>query len=253
MLTYHEAQNQLARGRNGRKKIDNNTYLEPRENDCIAVRLHETDIILLRPDNTYILDSGGWQTVTMKQRINEYSPARLSQSKGVWYVGDAEPYPNHNWKAFPYVDGMIVDSRGLPISPESLPETEKLEKRRAKLDRMIAKYIKGYLAAMQANGGPIQPDRGDCLGCQFRSVNGSHPANADDPMGVDHYLSHIKEKYYVGSLLLNALRERGYRDIRFIMAMIKSDIENNREPYYAKQALQAFFRKRKPALLELVK
>ena len=99
-MDYHNAQLELARGPNGPRKIGNNTYLYPVDGG-IGVRLHGTDVVVIHPDNTYTLNSGGWQTVTTKARINEFSPARVCQRNGVWYVD-----------GFPFVDGMKVDAKG---------------------------------------------------------------------------------------------------------------------------------------------
>jgi hypothetical protein len=72
---------------NGRqkRKIDNNTYLE-QVDEVFVVRLYNTDIIKIYPDNTQVLFSGGYKTVTTKKRIDSYSFTSVYQEKGVWYL-----------------------------------------------------------------------------------------------------------------------------------------------------------------------
>ena len=99
-MDYQSASNELSRGRNGRRKVDNNTYLYP-VNDGIAVRLHATNVVVIHPDNTYTLNTGGWRTVTTKDRINKYSPVRVHQRKYEWYI-------TMNGKEYPFIEGMVV-------------------------------------------------------------------------------------------------------------------------------------------------
>lgn len=109
-LTYENARDLLGRGRNGKKKLANNTYLHG-VHGGIAVQLHDTDVVTIWPDNTYTLNSGGWQTVTTKARINEFSPARLGQDKGVWYlyVGEGR---------IPFHDGIKINANGKPLGAD---------------------------------------------------------------------------------------------------------------------------------------
>ena len=97
-MTYAEADQSL-QGRNREsRKIANNTYLH-REGEDIAIRLHNTDIVRFKPNGDIVLDSGGWLTVTTKQRMNEYLRRDMGEiwsERGVWYVAlisqkDSEP------------------------------------------------------------------------------------------------------------------------------------------------------------------
>ena len=67
------------------RKLGNHTYLV-RHANSIAVRLHNTNVVTYHRDGHIILDSGGWKTPITKDRMNTYSPARISQEKGLWYV-----------------------------------------------------------------------------------------------------------------------------------------------------------------------
>jgi hypothetical protein len=72
---------------NGRakRKIDHNTYLEQID-EVFVVRLYNTDIIKIYPDNTQVLFSGGYRTLTTKNRISNYSFTRVNQDRRVWYL-----------------------------------------------------------------------------------------------------------------------------------------------------------------------
>jgi hypothetical protein len=81
----------------GSIRIGNNTYLESYVDGCsvdrICVRLHETNIVEFWADGRVILNSGGYRTVTTKERINQFiRPAgRIHQDAGVWYYSALYP------------------------------------------------------------------------------------------------------------------------------------------------------------------
>ena len=73
-------------------RLGNNTYLEVSDSDplrgFIGVRLHSTYIVKFWPDGQVTLHTGGWQTVTTKDRINEFITGRVYQKNHEWfYVG----------------------------------------------------------------------------------------------------------------------------------------------------------------------
>jgi hypothetical protein len=84
--TYQSWDDRLTGRCKDRRKVANNTYLERRA-DSIALKLHNTDIITTYPDNTVTLNTGGWQTVTTKARMNEFLPfGRIYQKDFIWYL-----------------------------------------------------------------------------------------------------------------------------------------------------------------------
>lgn len=97
-------------GRRESKKLANNTYLVRVNDDTLAVRLHDTNVVTVYRDGTFMLDSGGWRTVTTKDRINGYSPASVGSRSGVWYVGGVL-----------YHDGIKISAEGRPITEENKP------------------------------------------------------------------------------------------------------------------------------------
>jgi hypothetical protein len=114
-MTYTEADS-LLQGRNlHSRKIGNNTYLHRVSGvpgDDIAIRLHDTDILRFKADGSVVLHTGGWRTVTTKERMNEHLRDlgfRIDQRSFKWYVSERNPLGE-------YYDGMTLNS------PKSTPE-----------------------------------------------------------------------------------------------------------------------------------
>lgn len=96
-LTHAQAKDLIRRGRNGSRRLGNNTYLYPVGADDYAVRFHATNVVTIHADGTYTLNTGGWDTVTTSQRINDYGPARVSSQNGerfIWHDGDPRTEPD---------------------------------------------------------------------------------------------------------------------------------------------------------------
>lgn len=120
MLTYAEAKEMMSRARNDRRKLENNTHLEsdaPKDGNYrsdYVVRLHDTDVVTLHPNGSYTLNSGGWRTVTTKDRINRYAPVAVFQRKGQWFVAAHQSTGGWDFdNAVPFEDGMVVSIAGI--------------------------------------------------------------------------------------------------------------------------------------------
>lgn len=103
ILTHADARKTL--NGKGTIRIGHNTTLGVRYDTAVpsyAIRYHETDIVTIRPDGTYVLSSGGWHTPTTKQRINAMSPTWVYQHAYGWFLKDGTSF----------YDGMTVDSMG---------------------------------------------------------------------------------------------------------------------------------------------
>lgn len=55
-------------------------------NGAIAVYYQGTAVVTYNPNGTVTLRSGGWETATTKQRINDFSPFSVYQRDYTWYV-----------------------------------------------------------------------------------------------------------------------------------------------------------------------
>jgi hypothetical protein len=82
-MTFNEAYNlyMSARDKNVGKPVANNTRIVKVDENTLGVKLHNTVVVQIHNDGTYTLNNGGYLTKTTKDRINEYSPARLYQKK----------------------------------------------------------------------------------------------------------------------------------------------------------------------------
>ena len=89
-------------GKSKAKKIDNNT-LEIKDENKRIIRLHSTNILEF-DDNQVKLDSGGWETVTTKDRMNKYLPndIKVFQKDYKWYV-------SYHGTGLDFKDGMVLD------------------------------------------------------------------------------------------------------------------------------------------------
>lgn len=85
MITYSDAAARVARSRSGSPKLMANTYIH-RVAGGYVIRYYCTDIVTIREDGSYILSTGGWNTVTTLRRINDYGPARVSSDRGTLVV-----------------------------------------------------------------------------------------------------------------------------------------------------------------------
>jgi hypothetical protein len=101
-MTHAEAVSMVRGKRNAnRRKVGNNTYAEILSDGSVGIMLHSTYVVKIHPDNTYTLNSGGWQTLTTKDRINQYSPRYVYQKNFEWFVKMGD-------KSYPFMDGMVV-------------------------------------------------------------------------------------------------------------------------------------------------
>lgn len=190
MKTYQEAETTL-KGRESRK-LENNTYLKRRSADTIAVMLHATDVVTYHADGRIVLNTGGWKTVTTKDRITTYAPIRLWTERGVWYVSI-----DGTWnKQATFENGLTIHANGALEGVGAPPENL------SKVKRKISTYAKGYVDALQQ--GKIEPPGpGDCFYCQLRDTTGKPLQDGS------HIQSHLDESYYVPSLAVNAMERFG--------------------------------------------
>ncbi|NDH09423.1 MAG: hypothetical protein EBY16_07410 [Gammaproteobacteria bacterium] len=86
------------KGNKNTRKVGNNTYAEILSDGSVGIMLHSTYVVKIHPDNSATLNTGGWYTSTTKDRINKYSPVRVYQRKGEWYLNNGTLYE----------DGMVV-------------------------------------------------------------------------------------------------------------------------------------------------
>lgn len=211
----------------GQRKIGNNTYLRRRDAATIGLQYHETDVVTFTPSGL-ILTSGGWRTVTTKERINwalESIGYRVSQDKGTWFIIPLS-CPDSRY-AVAFHDGIRVSYCGTVRA--SARTQSKETKRRARIMELINAYLRDFAWDKCGDIGR------DCLYCQFNWP--------DATKNTAHLESHLKDKYYMISLVGDAMRYSGYSDTAITMfchpehrASFDRDIAN------VKRAMRRYFK-----------
>lgn len=160
-----------------RRKLANNTHLIIRNDGGYGIKLHDTEVIVHYP-SSIVLNSGGWQTVTTKARMNEFSTAHVYSDGGVWMV---------DWygKEFPFADGMELYYGGTVTGAGNDPNATK------KLRKRVNQFAKDYADAF-TNGMVPAPSGGDCWLCMMPQPNCLE--------------SHMEESYFVPRMLYNAMQ-----------------------------------------------
>ena len=102
--TYAQAVEALA-GR-ASVKLGNNTWLENFPDGIKAVRLHDTYIVQFWPDGRVTLYSGGYRTVTTKDRMNQFISGHVSQKNCKWFY--TSRLLGEDYETVPFVEGMDV-------------------------------------------------------------------------------------------------------------------------------------------------
>jgi hypothetical protein len=251
-----QAANALLTGRcHDSRKVARNTYLKRRSNGDIAVMLHSTDVVTFHMDGTFTLSMGGWPTMTTRDRIDRFTPKwlRMYSERGVQKV--RVNMKGQGWGegvTYRHFDGITFGPRGGCKNPLPTETTRKLDSEKDKLDMAIKRYADGFVKAAR-NGEVAMPSGGDCWYCSMRVVGGEDDGKPlGDVANSDHLLQHFEDKYYVPSLMVNAMRAKGYGDTGIYMWM-NMDPENDRiggdkygrpwDAKTAKAALVAYLRK----------
>lgn len=177
------------------RPVANNTRLQRRGSDRIAVVLHGSDVVTYTPDHV-TLDSCGYLTHTTKERLNSFGArgTYVYQNRGQWYL--RETGTECQWV---FADGITIDSDGNVTGAGE--ESSVIEKQRTA--RRIGKYVKAYMSALIA-GKVEKPGPGDCVYCQMREVESGRPLG-EVARGNGHIEHHLDESYFVPSLLYRAI------------------------------------------------
>lgn len=107
-MDYRDADAKLQGRCRERRKLENNTYLERRYTGAIAVRLHRTDVLTFYPDGRIEIDTGGWHTVTTRDRINRCLPRPWSvgSDRGTTVLYKSEA--GYHWNPVATVDNSLI-------------------------------------------------------------------------------------------------------------------------------------------------
>lgn len=212
MMANRETKAQICAGIKGAytdaRKIANNTVQYKNDKGETVIRLHQTDIIVCHKNGSVTLNSGGWQTVTTKERMNTYLKAyslSVHQVKHKWVVmkWDGETYRYSH--IAPFVDGIVV-RKDSTVAKKYMDKANVKSRRDDKVEKQINTYLKQVKQNLAE--GKYLPSRGDCFFCSMHTQEGIALGDATNDNG--HIISHLEEKYVPGSLLWNAVKEAGY-------------------------------------------
>lgn len=183
--------------------------------DGTTLYLHGNAIAQWRDDGLYITHAG-WPTNTTKERLNGLSGVRISQNRGEWYLN------GHKWSGkWAKVDGFTGD----------VTESD------TKKDRDMLKRIKSYSDLyLDKDIYPLLPSAGDCWYCALRTSESKPLGDATDNHA--HLIEHMKDKYLMGSLVVNALRDSGWQDFQIGIQL------HGFSPDNVRRAVYRYFKKR---------
>lgn len=197
--------------------VARNTWRYQTADGVEHIRLHGTDVVDFLPKGKVRLNSGGWKTVTTKDRINSFSPFKVYSDRGVWMVyADRES----GLQPIPFFDGIVLpDAFKMPPGKRERLITSQ-EKLKAQIKAVVAKAI--------VPGKPLpMPEMGDCFLCMAEASQiaervtreGYDYSRAARPdMNASHIAEHIREGYIHGTLVLNAYRDSGRTDFAYSYA-----------------------------------
>lgn len=168
------------------------------EEQAIIVKLYDTEVLIAFESGYMILNSGGWLTQTTKKKINRWTEkigVYISQCNSMFWVTCKN---GNSLQSLQFVDGMILNPDGSILSfpgnaiIRTFKEIKNLKK---KINQYTKEYIKRFMEGKIPAPGP-----GDCFFCQMKSLNSDGSISSSD-----HLWQHIIEKYYVPSMLKNAI------------------------------------------------
>lgn len=177
-----------------------------------AIRYQDTDVVTFK-DNHVILDSGGWRTVTTKERINTNTDLRVFAEQGIWYVSLVGKFNKREL----FYDGITFDTEGNLVSESQTPDLDRIKQ----VKKQIAKFVKlvDNLEAIP------MPEGGDCWGCSMFKT-------------ADCLQGHLDEGYLHGSLIVRALEHVGCNNPGLVMHMgIKDTIKRALRRYFKNNLL----------------
>lgn len=200
------------------KFVARNTLAIDWENGNKTIRLHNTDVVTFKPSGEIVLDSGGWNTPTTRDRINLYLPA-------TWYIQTikGDMFVTTPAGTFSHVDGATFWKNGKPRKPTLHKNKEKQKKIDTKL---IDQYCVNLILAFEndPSGDPwVAPD----------SKTGKY---------AEQYVrGWLEEKYHFQSLIVAALRYGGFSDMSVSLALHDIQKRGKFENYH-KQKIRRFIR-----------
>ena len=186
-------------------------------------RYHNTDIVTLTKTGDIILNSGGFRTMTTKEKTNNiltHIGQRLSyrrwfihQANGLWTVSNRQ-----DGLHVPYFDGLNLSKAN---DLETQIEAQKAQLEQIKLRKAILEYSKLYTLESALPDG--KATEGDCWLCCGIAHNER-----------EHLLAHIKEGYVMTHLACRALEANGYSPTEYMFQVRMDAVQRSVAKYLYK-------------------
>jgi hypothetical protein len=171
-----------------------------------AIKYHDTEIVKYFPNEVIELNTDGWFTYSTRERMNAF------QNRFQVYTNQRIMYLSYYDKTYLYQDHMVLHPNGTVTINDSIipPITKQSLKKKVKLKSKVNDYVKQFMDKF-FNHEINRPSKGDCFYCQgmvdkAEVINDNIVIKGKCDDG-DHIISHIKQKYFVPTLLVNALNE----------------------------------------------
>lgn len=200
-----------------------------------AVRYHNTDVFVIGQTGHVCLDTGGWNTVTTRERINDAlhgSGFRIFTDRGALFLS-APDGSNHEFvetvkfnvdSEFSKLTGGILNRPGgFEFRPGDIYTDIRFGQ--AVSYKHISKLIDKYLAVLNKGGVPTN--------------TGGDPWVSPDPKTGKYSREHVmewlsdpdtKQPYVFGTFIVNALRFSGMTDVG--ISMYLSDFNKRKQDGY---------------------
>jgi hypothetical protein len=223
------------------KVMDHNTLSFISSDGASHVQLHNTVIFSRLPDDTLVLNTGKWKTVTTKDRLNKclnrvtrelgYSHVSIGSINGMWYLYDGD-------NKIPFYDGMRFQLGNYShLATESISKLNEVKALKKKLDA----YIKACKEYLNTNKVFPMPNGGDCWYCSMVTTDGKSLGEAVSD--TSHLVNHLDESYIFGSLVYNALKDCNAGQYWYSVAFDINQANYSGIEYRINQILCRFIRK----------
>ena len=221
MQTYAEAENLLLNKRGQmthRRTIQNNTRAIRNDDGSVGVQFHETQVVVFFPDGRVKLDTGGWLTMSTRERINRYAPVRVHSDKGRWMVvlrttvrttepcvvdGEeilpAESYtvPDYEHSSTAFYDGMILTRTVAGWTTDQI-DTAAEDKANAHTRKLITRWLRAFRENKLTER--------ECAQCQFAGDTDKVPVG--DELGLTRHLIEHLVNLEISEALMRAVAAR---------------------------------------------
>ena len=190
------------------RKVARNTVLYRLADGTECVKYHDTVVVQKTPQGVITLHSGGFRTMTTKDRFFQFGKVPITQKLGVWYMPDGSAFYDGVQVMIDEKARNQYEGRYVILSPVKETNEEAVIAMKARIKKFALLITKDNL--------PI-PSSGDCWHCAMVTASSNNPSRVGKTLGDaigdnDHLLSHLEEGYVHGSLIVNAMREHGYGD-----------------------------------------